>query len=243
MPTASASTQPPSNPTAPTVAGGTWRDLLTAPAEQANAEHFDESCKCYRGGQRETGTGKRQHQPARQIRQMESLEDGLEHKPFAHEASLRRHRGQTHRGKQGAYPEHPGGALGQQRMPDQIAVRRDEDTVGGKKQAALRQRMSGEVQQGDGPGEPGQVGQMTLAKQDRSAQRSDGDGRVFGGGEAEQAAPVLLLEGIQHRQNGTEHADHHDEDPKSVGATHPRTRKPAQQAVAEAEEGGVQDNA
>ena len=144
--------------------------------------------------------------PAR-ARQMEALEHRLENEPLADEARLRRHRGETHGAEQRAEAEQPCGAFDQQRMPDQVAAGRGEYTVGGEEQPAFRQRMPGEVQQRDRPREAGQVRQTALPEQQRSAQQRDRNRRILGRGKAEQAAPIFLLECVEHRQDRAEHAD------------------------------------
>ena len=109
--------------------------------------------------------------------------------------------------EQRAKAEQPCGAFDQQRMPDQVAARRDEYTIGGEEQPAFRQRMPGEVQQRDRPGEPSQVRQTALPEQQSSAQRVTAIAAFSAEEKLSRQPPIFLLECVQHRQDRAEHAD------------------------------------
>ena len=79
MPTASASTHAPSTATEPPRPRRQRRGHMVPGAEQADAEQLDEGGEGHRRGQRQTRAGERQDKPARQARQVEALEHGLEH--------------------------------------------------------------------------------------------------------------------------------------------------------------------
>ena len=136
-------------------------------------------------------------------------------------------------------PNNHARALDQQRVPDQVAAGRGEYTIGGQEQSAFRQRMPSEVQQRDRPREASQVRQAALPEEQSSAEQRDRDRRILGRGEAQQAAPVFLLECVEHGQDRAEHADSNDKDTETR-AVQLQARQPVQQAAAQAEIRGVQ---
>ena len=128
-------------------------------------------------------------------------------------------------------------------MADRVGAAGPRRAVRGQEEAALGQRMASEVQQSHRPGEPREIALALAAEKQRRTQHDHGDRRVLGRGKGEQRAPVVRLEGVEHRKQGRERAGRDNKQPDADRGRARRSRQPAERGVAQAEEGGIEHHA
>ncbi len=117
------------------------------------------------------------------------------------------------------------------------------NAVGGEEQAALGKRMSGEVQKRYGPRQACKFGLAVAAEDQGRAQHGDRNRGVFRRREAQQRAPIFLLERVERGEDGAEHGNNDDEYAEAGGDARLLVGQPFQQAAAQTVERGIEHHA
>jgi hypothetical protein len=171
---------------------------------------------------------------------VKALEQGLEGEPLGHEADLRRHGGEAHRGKERADAEDEAALAQPTALGEAVAAARREHPIGADEHPALGERVAREVQHGYRPGEPRESVEPIGSEEETRAEARDRDCGVLRGRERQQPAPVILLECVEHGQDRGDDPHGRDHDPKAedTGAR----CEPGHQGPGEAEESGVEDD-
>ena len=124
-------------------------------------------------------------------------------------------------------------------MTDEIAVVHGMHAVGRQKERSLRQAVTSQMQQAHDPRQPCGSTQSGRSEEQGRAEHRNRHACVLSGGEAQHAPPILLLKGIEDREDRTQDASN-DHDDRHAHRPYAAAGQPLQNASRERIEGGVE---